>query len=154
MRINLDDNHIIGIEMGPLIDCVFLLLIFFLVATTLKKPDEAQQPLQVEEQAQEEIIEEININLPEPAISAGPATETGPLVIAIDEKGQFFLGGSAIGIREMHSQLRKYSSADPNRHIRIDVDRYSDSQYLIQLLDLCAYEGLTNYGIHTQTKID
>ena len=154
MRINLDDNHIIGIEMGPLIDCVFLLLIFFLVATTLKKPDETQPQLQVEEQVQEEIIEEIDIDLPEPAISAGPGMETGSLVIAIDANGQFFLSGSSVGIKDMHSQLRKYSSADPTRHIRIDVDRHSDSQYLIQLLDLCAYEGLTNFGIHTQTKIN
>ncbi len=154
MRVNLDDNHIIGIEMGPLIDCVFLLLIFFLVATTLKKPEETQQPLQVEEQPQEEIIEEIDIELPEPAISAGPATETGPLVIAIDAKGQFFFGGSSVGIRELHSRLRQYSSDGPDRHIRIDVDRYSESQYLIQVLDLCAYEGLTNYGIHTQSKVD
>ena len=62
MRINLDDDHIIGIEMGPLIDCVFLLLIFFLVATTLKKPEEIQPQLQVAEQVQEEIIEEIDID--------------------------------------------------------------------------------------------
>jgi len=154
MRVNLDDNHIIGIEMGPLIDCVFLLLIFFLVATTLKKPEEIQQQTRIEEQVQEEIVEEIDIDLPEPAISAGPSAETGPLVIAIDAGGQFFLAGSSVDIKGMHEQLRKYSSADPNRHIRIDVDRNSDAQFLIQVLDLCAYEGLTNYGIHTQTKIN
>ena len=154
MRVNLDDNHIIGIEMGPLIDCVFLFLIFFLVATTLKKPEEIQQQPQIEEQIQEEIVEEIDIELPEPAISAGPSMEAGPIIISIDAEGQFFLGGSSVSVKDMHERLRKFSSADPTRHIRIDVDRNSDAQFLIQVLDLCAYEGLTNYGIHTQTKVN
>ena len=38
MRINLDDNESHTIELAPLIDCVFLLLIFFMVTTVLKNP--------------------------------------------------------------------------------------------------------------------
>ena len=39
MRLDMDDGDDIGVDMGPLIDCVFLLLIFFLVSTTMKKPE-------------------------------------------------------------------------------------------------------------------
>ena len=37
MRVRLDDEDDVQVQMAPLIDCVFLLLSFFLVATTLKK---------------------------------------------------------------------------------------------------------------------
>ena len=37
MKVDLRDDEGIEVQMAPLIDCVFLLLIFFLVATTLKK---------------------------------------------------------------------------------------------------------------------
>ena len=37
MRVNLGEDDGVEVQMAPLIDCVFLLLIFFLVATTLRK---------------------------------------------------------------------------------------------------------------------
>ena len=37
MRLHYDDDDKIDIQMSPLIDCVFLLLIFFLVTTMMKK---------------------------------------------------------------------------------------------------------------------
>lgn len=48
MRIDLEEDDGIGVDMAPLIDCVFLLLIFFLVTTMLKKW-ETQIPLTVPE---------------------------------------------------------------------------------------------------------
>jgi len=154
MRVKLDDDLTPGIEMSPLIDCVFLLLIFFLVATTLKKPEEIQQNIPVEEQSEQQIIEEFFIELPEPAISAGYSTDKGPLVISIDADGDFYYDKTHVDRKAMLSKLREVAGIDPETHIRIDVDRYADSQYLIQILDLCAYEGLKNYGIHTQNKIE
>jgi biopolymer transport protein ExbD len=39
MNIRLDDDDAIELPIVPMIDCAFLLLVFFLIATTLKKPD-------------------------------------------------------------------------------------------------------------------
>ena len=39
MRLPLDEEEKVDIQMSPLIDCVFLLLIFFLVTTMMKKWD-------------------------------------------------------------------------------------------------------------------
>ena len=46
MRIDIQEDDGIEVQMAPLIDCVFLLLIFFLVATTLKKI-EKEVPLEL-----------------------------------------------------------------------------------------------------------
>ncbi|MDQ8209251.1 biopolymer transporter ExbD [Coraliomargarita sp. SDUM461003] len=133
MRLDLDDGDDITVDMGPLIDCVFLLLIFFLVSTTMKKPEQ-----------------EIPVELPDPAISAvaSPAQQVQNLVV--DVEGNFYWGATPIGQQEVHKQLRQWAETDPGAHLRIRVDRNTPARYLVQLVDLCTYEGLTNYAIHTR----
>ncbi|WFB37081.1 biopolymer transporter ExbD [Kiritimatiellota bacterium B12222] len=135
MRLDLDDGDDITVDMGPLIDCVFLLLIFFLVSTTMKKPEQ-----------------EIPIELPEPAISSidSPAMQIQSVVV--DAQGKFYWGATPIGQQELHNQIKQWGELSPDSHLRIRVDRNTPSRYLVQIMDLCAYEGLTNYAIHTQDK--
>lgn len=136
MRVNMDDGDIVDINMGPLIDCVFLLLIFFLVSTTMKKPEE-----------------EIAVELPEPAVSAMPNADKAPTVIAIDVDGIFYWDAVPIGQSEMRRRIHEIGTDNLEQHIRIDVDRNSASRYLVQVMDLCAFEGLKNYGIHTEGEM-
>lgn len=151
MKVQINDNDLFGIDMGPLIDCVFLLLIFFLVATTLKKPtkEELIAPVAIEEETP---AEELPIELPDPAVSSGPAQQNNPLILSIDQKGQFYLYNLPVNKNEIHQKIRQLALNNPNQHIRIDVDRHAASQDLIYVLDLCAYEGLKDYAIHTMRK--
>lgn len=135
MRLNLDDGDDVTVDMGPLIDCVFLLLIFFLVSTTMKKSEQ-----------------EIPVDLPEPAISAVASTAMNVHLLVVDAKGDFFWGSTPIGQKELHDRLKEWGETDPTRHLRIRVDRNAPSRFLVQVMDLCAYEGLKNYAIHTQDQ--
>jgi biopolymer transport protein ExbD len=135
MRINTDDDDDISVDMGPLIDCVFLLLIFFLVSTTMKKPEQ-----------------EIPVELPEPALASVPMSSANIQNLSVDAEGRFFWGETPIGQQELQERLRGFAAADPETRLRIRVDRNASSRHLVQILDLCAYEGLKNYGLHTQDR--
>lgn len=135
MRVNLDDGGEVSPDLTPMIDCVFLLLIFFLVATTMKKPEQ-----------------ELKVELPPPAVSARPSDDRSPLVIGIDAQGVFHVGATPVGQAELVATLRETGASDPERHVRITVDRRAPSQHLVQVLDLCAFEGLENCGVHTETR--
>ncbi|MDA3800031.1 MAG: biopolymer transporter ExbD [Kiritimatiellae bacterium] len=135
MRLNMDDGNDVMVDMGPLIDCVFLLLIFFLVSTTMKKPEY-----------------EMPVELPEPAISAVPDVDRQVTLITIDNTGSFYMDGLPIGQSELQRRLKDFAEISPDLHIRIDVDRDAPSRNLVQVLDLCAFEGLKNYGIHTKSR--
>ncbi|MCJ8328731.1 MAG: biopolymer transporter ExbD [Lentisphaeria bacterium] len=137
MRLNLDDNDEINVDMGPLLDCVFLLLIFFLVATILKKPEE-----------------ELPINLPEPAVAAVKSDIAQAHVIGIGPDGTFYLDAIPVGQAEIHKKIISIAKRNKAAYVRFDVDQQAPSSYLIQVLDLCAFEGLTNYNIHTKTPED
>ncbi len=135
MRLDLSDGDEIGVDMGPLIDCVFLLLIFFLVSTTMKKPEP-----------------EIPVNLPDSAISSVISTDRQVQTLTVDLQGNFFWGSSPIGQHELHQRIRQWGSESPNAPLRIRVDRDTPSRFLIQVMDLSMFEGLTNYSIHTRDR--
>ena len=134
MRINTDDDDI-SVDMGPLIDCVFLLLIFFLVSTTMKKPEQ-----------------EIPVELPEPSLASTAMSSANIQNLSVDAEGRLFWGETPIGQQELQERLRNFAAADPEARLRIRVDRNASSRHLVQVLDLCAYEGLKNYGLHTQDR--
>lgn len=134
MRLNMDDGSDITVDMGPLIDCVFLLLIFFLVSTTMKRPEP-----------------EMPVELPDPAVSAKPNTDHQPTIITIAQNGTFYMKGVPVGQSELHRRLKEVGKNTPAQHIRIDVDRDAPSRFLVQLLDLCVFNGLKNYGFHTKS---
>jgi biopolymer transport protein ExbD len=133
MQLNLDDGDDISVDMGPLIDCVFLLLIFFLVSTTMKKPER-----------------EIPVELPPPAISAIERPSLNVQNLVIDAEGSFYWGETPVGQQDLHNRVRDFAEATPDGRLRIRVDRNAPSRLLVQVLDLVTYEGLTNYAIHTQ----
>lgn len=135
MRLDIGDDDDIGIDMGPLIDCVFLLLIFFLVSTTMKKPEQ-----------------EIPVELPEPALSSVAGTSANIQNLSVNADGQFFWGETPVGQQELHGLIQEFAETDPGAKVRIRIDRNASSRYLVQVLDLLTYEGLTNYTLHTQDR--
>lgn len=130
-----DDGGDEGCEpnMTPMIDCVFLLLIFFLVATVVKKTEK-----------------EVEVNLPDAVHAVDTKyAEDKRLVIGIMANGDVCLDGEPVGIEKLHAKLRDVARNAPQTHIRIDGDQQAPFQSVTHVLDLCAFEGLKVAGIHT-----
>lgn len=146
MRINLDDNESIEPNMSPLLDCIFLLLIFFLVATSFEKQknDEKQK------------IKELFIQLPESAAALSNTAQANqqPLVITINSRGKISFNDSSVSTNELHELLKNQAAKNPNRRIRIDGDRNTPLQHIVHLLDLCEFEGLNNIGIRAASSVE
>lgn len=133
MRINVEDDDQIEVQMAPLVDCVFLLIIFFLVATTLKKIDK-----------------ELPIDLPEASAVVSRQVEGNMIIISIDSSGALYLGAEPVGQGYLGRKLRELAAEDPQRRIRIDADRNAPVWAAVQVLDLCNFENLKNVGIRTK----
>ncbi len=135
MRIDLSDGDPMEVQMAPLIDCVFLLLIFFLVATTLKKIDR-----------------ELPLELPESAAAVAAPRTADQLVISLDAGGRVYLDGSPATTGMLHDRLREVAAEDPSRKIRIEGDRAAPFEGLVEVLDLCNFEGLSNVRIRARDE--
>jgi biopolymer transport protein ExbD len=118
--------------MSPLIDSVFLLLIFFLVATMFKKEDR-----------------DINILPPlsESAVRLPP--DDKQMVVGIDAEGEVFWQGTAVSRTDLHARLRTLSIEEASRRVRLDADAEAPFEAVVEVLNLCQFRGLGNVGIRT-----
>jgi biopolymer transport protein ExbD len=135
MRLDLQDGEEVDVQMAPLIDCVFLLLIFFLVATTLKKIDE-----------------ELPLTLPDSTAAIEVQQPNNVTVVAIDHSGAFYLDGVPVNTDRLQGGLRAVGRSDRASKIRIDVDRDVPFQRVMEVLDIVRFEQLSNVGINTNQK--
>lgn len=132
MRLRRREQPDAEVSMGPLIDCVFLLLIFFLVATMYKKENR-----------------DIDIVPPESDSAVKLPPDDDQIVLGIDEQGRVFWQGQQISRTDLHSRLRTVAAREVDRRIRLDADHDTPFEYVVELLDVCQFRGLTNVGIRT-----
>ena len=139
MRIDLTEHEEPEIGLVAMIDCIFFLLMFFMLATTFKEQanNKPQKVLPVQLPAAEASV-----------VRAGAAEDA--LVIGVDRSGALFVDTRPVTVQELHTILARAASADPQRRIRIDGDRDASYQHIVRVLDLCQLDGLTNIAMHTR----
>jgi biopolymer transport protein ExbD len=139
MRIDLGHDEAPEIGLIPLIDCIFFLLMFFMVATSFKQ-DKPVKPQK-----------ELPVVLPAAQASLDAArAAAAPLVLAVDQKGRVYVGDERVTVQGLHDVLKREAARDPQRRIRIDGDEQVPYQHIVHVLDLCQFEGFTNIALHTR----
>lgn len=118
------------IEITPLIDVVFILLIFFLLTTTI------QQIRQ-----NDSLESAIPIDLPE-AQSGSSSVQNDPLMLSIDDDGKVSLegGGELVG-ESIEQKLIELHKKDPNAQILLRGDQGASHGQVIELLDVVKQIG-------------
>lgn len=135
MRISLPEDDGIEVQLAPLIDCVFLLLIFFLVATTLRKVDR-----------------ELPLDLPDAAAAIDVQQPEGVAIIALDRDGNLYLDGTPVTRGALQSTLRTRAQENPKLKVRVDVDRGLPFQQAMEILDLLRFERIPDVGLQVRRE--
>jgi biopolymer transport protein ExbD len=139
MRIDLGDDEQPEIGLIALIDCIFFLLMYFMVATSFKHPD-GKKP-----------EKDMPIVLPTSQVSLDRATAApAPLVIGVDVQGRFYVDREQVSTQALHDLLKREAARDPARPVRIDGDQSARYQDIVHVLELCQFEGLTKVSMHTR----
>lgn len=120
------------ISMSPLIDCVFLLLIFFLVSTTTKVKNC-----------------DIPVDLPASEAAVKLKPDDKQAIVGLDHEGNFYWDGQPCSTNFLMEQLRATCVSDPARRIRIDMDKATPFGRFVEVMDACQFYNLTNIGIRT-----
>jgi Biopolymer transport protein len=128
-----DDDEDVALSMSPLIDCVFLLLIFFLVTTMLKK----------------DLKEVEHLNLPVSRSSLEVPPDDSVLAIAIDAEGEIYLEGETTTLTELLGELKLIEQNEPDRRIRLDTDENTPFYRFVEVLDALSFRNLRNVGVRT-----
>jgi biopolymer transport protein ExbD len=132
MRGHFEEQEEAEVSMSPLIDCVFLLLIFFLVSTMMKK-----------------VNKDIDIDLPDSESAEKMVPTNDQVVIGITADGSTYYDGTQENIMSIHDGLRELSISNPNFQVRIDTDKDAPLHKVIEIVDLCQFGGLRNIVLRT-----
>jgi biopolymer transport protein ExbD len=141
VRIELADDEQPEIGLIALIDCIFFLLMFFMVATSFRQKEQQHKD------------KAIPIELPRSSATLVRAQAApDPLVIRVDRAGSVSIGGEGLGIEALHERLRDEARRQPGRPVRIEGDGRVPYQSIVRVLDLCQFEGLSNIAMLTRRQ--
>lgn len=119
-------------SMAPLIDVVFQLLIFFMVATTYNSTEK-----------------ELAIELPKAESAAAPAKAPEEIVINIFRDGKISLSGREIAREGLTAALSSAAAADHDTPVTIRGDRLVHHEDVVAVMDACGLAGLSNLAVGT-----
>jgi len=117
----------IGFQMAPMVDIIFLLLIFFIAAAVYSQWEA-----------------KLEIKVPTSETAEHRPRFPGEAIINIDSSGNFFLNSVRYSPERLKVILRKLSKTYPDQPIVIRADKKTPYSYLVQLLDICAETDIAN----------
>ena len=123
----------VSVNLTPLIDVVFLLLIFFMVSTTFTRETQ------------------LSIDLPE-ATGQLREAEEGEIEILIDESGQYRVNGRGLvdqRIRTLQAAIYKISAGDTTMPLIITADAETAHQSVVRAMDAAGQMGFVHLSITT-----
>ena len=122
------------INLIPMIDVMLILLIFFMVATTIKHSEKS-----------------LPIELPASAAAIDQAPNEGLLVLGVDAAGNKYVGSEKVAPSLLQERIRLAAGRDSTQSVRIDADRKTPYEYVVEVIELCQFEGLRNVRLHTRS---
>lgn len=134
MAVRIRKSAVIGtLTLTPLIDVVFLLLIFFLVASRFSEEER-----------------QLDLNLPSVSEAMSVTAPINEIVINIDAAGQFFIDGSFRQIEEVEMILKRARTNNPHSQaVVIRADKQTDWDHVATAMNLCKKVGIEEFTATT-----
>ncbi|MBR1921683.1 MAG: biopolymer transporter ExbD [Kiritimatiellae bacterium] len=132
MAVRYDEEEKPEVQLTSMLDCIFLMLIFFLVSSQLKK-----------------IEKELPMELPVSDAARDVKAAPDLVTVSVTAKGDVYVNSKPVGPAGLRSALQAAAAEKPDRRIRIAGDVYAPFRAIVQVLDACQQEKLTVVGIHT-----
>ena len=122
----------VSINLTPLIDVVFLLLIFFMVSTSFSE------------------LTQLVVDLPE--AEGAPASTNTTLLLAVDVEGNMTLDGAPVpnDARGLSEALRQRLSGNTDIPVTLLADAMTPHQYVVTAIDVAAQLNITRLTIATE----
>ncbi len=116
MQLRKRPRRITLVDMTPLIDVVFLMLIFFMVSTSFST------------------VSSLKLELPVSGSEAQANTAKNVLV-AINAKGEFYVQHERVDDKDLYRRILGVSKGDPNMPVVLQADAQTTHQRVVKVLD-------------------
>ncbi|BBO85463.1 biopolymer transporter ExbD [Desulfosarcina ovata subsp. sediminis] len=115
------------INVMPLVDMVFLLLIFFMVTTSF--------------------VKEAGIDVHRPTAATAQLKDKGNILLGVSADGRIFFEKKAIDLRSVRAHIERSLAESPEGAVVIVADQKSDTGVIVRVMDQCRLAGARRVSI-------
>jgi biopolymer transport protein ExbD len=120
------------IDISPLIDMVFILLIFFMVTTTF--------------------VKDMKLELDRPSASSAAAASTKSIRVFIDQFGDIYVDNQPVRIYSLQSKLRDMLRLSTDKTVLVVTDETVQAKLVLEVIDQSRLAGATDVGVATEQE--
>lgn len=110
-----DDEQAGEIDLTPMLDVVFILLIFFIVTSVF--------------------VKEAGYDVERPVASTAQGVEVEPILIAVSPQGELWMDGEVVLPRNLRLRIEQRLAETPNAGVVIQADVAATNQYVLQIMN-------------------
>jgi len=118
------------INMTPMLDMVFIMLIFFIVTSSF--------------------VKESGIEVNRPAAVTAVVQEKGNILVAVTETGEVWVNRRAVDPRALRANIERLHAENPQGSVVIQADRKSTTEMLVGVMDAARQAGVYDVAIAAQ----
>jgi len=133
MRLRKKESSVQDIDISPLIDMVFILLIFFMVSTTF--------------------VKDMQLDIDRPQASTQTAASTKAIRVFIDNSGDVYLNSEPVRVWVLQSLLKDELSQSTQKSVLVVTDTQVPAGKLIEVVDQCKLAGAKDVGVATEVEV-
>jgi biopolymer transport protein ExbD len=115
------------VNMTPMLDVVFIMLIFFIVTASF--------------------VKEAGVDVIRPPAQTAVAKDKGNILIAITENGQIWIDRRQVDPRSLRANIERLHGENPQGAIVIQADRRSQNHLLVAVMDAAKAAGVNQVAI-------
>ncbi len=123
-----------AIDITPMLDIVFIMLIFFVVTSSF--------------------VKESGIDVNRPSASTAERKETGSILVAISMDNNVWIDKRRVDPDAIRPNIERLHAENPEGAVVIQADKASTSGLLVKVMDQIRLAGVTNISIAAQAKRD
>ena len=123
------------VDLSPMLDVIFQLILFFLVSTTFN------------------LLPAINVNLPKSSTSSG--AESSGITISVEENGSLWFNDEKVSEKELSDLLSNFDTKEIERKnfpVLISADENVKNGKIVELFDIIRMSGFASVSLRTSGK--
>jgi biopolymer transport protein ExbD len=121
-----------NIDIAPLIDMVFILLIFFMVSTTF--------------------VKDLKLDIERPGAASAERASTKAIRVHVDRGGNIYLEGQPVKPWMLQSRVRDLIKGGASGQVLVVTDRLVPAERLVDVVDQCRLGGASDVGVATEKE--
>ena len=120
------------IDITPMLDIVFIMLIFFIVTTSF--------------------VKESGVTANRPSAETASEKKGSNILVAIKPNGEIWIDRRAIDVRAVRANVERLKVENPEGAVIIHADEYSNTGMLVKVMDQVRLAGVSNISISAEVS--